>query len=158
MHWLWVNLCMVIFEGVAFDLSHNEWMTCRYLSTHTVYRYKIQLFHYLGGMAINIGKWIMENIIVMRFLTEQKDWKLLDNQPTHASCHHQMHTDWPSAIGWEILSEVSEIWSRACVFTQHCFFLPPHACRLEFKMPLPPATTKKDPGLHKGNTGSESPE
>ena len=34
-----------------------------YLSTHTVYQYKIQFFHYLG----HIGKWIQEITIFMRF-------------------------------------------------------------------------------------------
>ena len=38
-----------------------------YLSTHTVYQYKILFFlHYFGGYG-RTGKWIQENIIFMRF-------------------------------------------------------------------------------------------
>ena len=42
-------------------MQHNA-----YLSTHTVYWYKIQYFHYFRGYD-HTGKWIQENIIFMRF-------------------------------------------------------------------------------------------
>ena len=48
--------------------------------------------------------------------------------------------------------EVVHVYSES---VQHCFFLPlPHMpLEFKFKMLLPPA---KDPGLHKGNTGSQT--
>ena len=69
-----------------------------YLSTHTVYRYKIQFFLlFWGDMAIlQQQKWIQENIIFMRFCCcfklSKKIEKLWKEQPN--AHHHQMHTDW----------------------------------------------------------------
>ena len=57
-----------------------------YLSTQTVYQYKIHLFFSLfwGGFG-HTGKWIQENIIFMQFCFKlrKKIEKLLKEQPTH---------------------------------------------------------------------------
>ena len=62
---LWLNEmeCHVVNEWETFHTSHQKYA---YLSTHTVYQYKIHFFHYLGGNGLK-GKLIQENIIFMRF-------------------------------------------------------------------------------------------
>ena len=65
----------------------NQYHT--YLSTHTVYQYKIQFFfNYFRGYG-HIGKWIQENIIFLRFCCcfklSKNTEKLLNKQPTLAS-------------------------------------------------------------------------
>ena len=74
-----------------------------YLSTHTVYQFKVRKKIMGGGGGGGygyIGKLIQENIIFMRFCDcfklSKKIEKLLNKQPTHtlAKCTH-----WPSAIG-----------------------------------------------------------
>ena len=72
-----------------------------------------------------------------------------------------MHTDWPSAIGYEISLEVRFQVLIHVYFAQDCFFLPlPH---MPVGIQNAAATSKKkkkeekkDPGLHKGNTGSQT--
>ena len=64
-------------------------VTQAYLSTRTVYQYKIQgFFSIILGRYGHIGKWIEENIIFMRFCCcfklSEKIEKLSNEQPTHA--------------------------------------------------------------------------
>ena len=66
-----------------------------------------------------------------------------------------MHIDWPSAIGQKLSSEVR--FKVAHVYlAQHCFFLPlPHVpVRIQNAAAIGNKT--KEPGLHKGNTGSQT--
>ena len=145
-------------RGLHCDLSRNEWMTCRYLSTHTVYRYKIKLFHYLGGMAINIGKWILENITFHEILNWAKRlknrWTSSQHMPIAiAKCTLTglVQLVEKSCQKW-VRFEVARVYSHNIASSFHF-----HTCLLEFKMLLPSVkTTTKDPSLHKGNTGSES--
>ena len=71
-----------------------------YLSTHTVYQFKVRKKNHRGRGGYGYGKLIQENIIFMRFCDcfklSKKAEKLLNEQPTHAlaKCTH-----WPSAIG-----------------------------------------------------------
>ena len=71
--------------------------TCQ---THTVYLYKIQFFHYLGGIwpywKMDTGKHKFHEILLL-CKTKQKDWKIVEWAADTRHC--QMHTDWPSAIG-----------------------------------------------------------
>ena len=56
-------------------------MRYTYLSTHTVYQYKIVFSLFWGGYS-HLGKWIQENIIFMRFCCfklSKKIEKLLNN-------------------------------------------------------------------------------
>ena len=76
-----------------------------YLSTHTVYWYNIHFFSLWGGGGGgygHIGKWIQGNVIFMRFCCcfklSKKTEKLLDDLLAD-TCHRQMLTNWPSAIG-----------------------------------------------------------
>jgi len=63
-------------------------------------------------------------------------------------------TDWPSAIGYKISSEVRFEVAHV-YFAQHCFFLPlPHV--LAASATSNKKKKKKDPGLYKGNTGSQT--
>ena len=66
-----------------------------------------------------------------------------------------MRTDWPSAVGQEISSEVRfEV--VHVYFAQHCFFLPlPHVL-VGIHNAAATSEKTKDPGLHKGNTGSQT--
>ena len=65
-------------------------VTVAYLSTHTVYRYKILFFSLslLWGGYGHIGKWIQENIIIRQFCCcfklSKKVEKLSNEQPTQA--------------------------------------------------------------------------
>ena len=69
------------------------YITCAYLSTHTVYWYKIHFFSLFGGGGGgggygHVGKWIQENIIFKRFCCcfklSKKTEKLSNEQLTHA--------------------------------------------------------------------------
>ena len=84
-------------------LSHwqsNPVHSIAYLSTHTVYQYKIQFFFLILRGYGHIGKWTQENIIFMSFCCcfklSKKIEKLLNEQRTHAitKC-----TDWTCAVG-----------------------------------------------------------
>ena len=66
-----------------------------------------------------------------------------------------MHTDWPSVIGYEILSDVRfEV--VHVYFAQHCFFLPLPQVPVGIQNAAATSEKAKDPGLHKGNTGSRT--
>ena len=56
-----------------------------------------------------------------RFKTSKKVGGENVEQATN-TCHHQMHTDWPSAIGQEVSLEVRYEVAHV-YFAQHCFFL-----------------------------------
>ena len=103
-HWLSVGLCLVclcLFMSSASRLCHSGhtqhsvwvyvWST--YLSTHTVYQYKIIKNHYLGGNDLK-GKLIQENIIFMRFccccFKLSKKIKKTVEQATNTR-HRQLH-------------------------------------------------------------------
>ena len=66
-----------------------------------------------------------------------------------------MHTDWPSAVGSKISLEVRFEVVHA-YSAQQCFFLPlPHVpAGIQNASAISEKT--KDPGLHKGNTGSQT--
>ena len=81
---------------VACGLSFTALVS--YLSTHTVYLYKI-VFHYFGGIwpywKMDTGKHKFHEILCS--VKQQKDWKIVERT---ADTHHcQMYTDWPSVIG-----------------------------------------------------------
>ena len=65
-----------------------------------------------------------------------------------------MHTDWPSAIGQEILLEVRFEVMHA--YLAHRFFLPLPHVSVGIKNVAATSEETKDPGLHKGNTGSQT--
>ena len=72
------------------------------------------------------------------------------------TCHHQMHTDWSSAIGSEILLEVRFEVAHAYL-AQHCFFTPlPHMLVGIQNAAATSKTKTKDLCLRKGNTGSHT--
>ena len=66
-----------------------------------------------------------------------------------------MHTDWPSAIGYKISSEVRFEVVHAYL-AQHCFFLPLPHVPVGIQNAAATNEKTKDPGLHKGNTGSQT--
>ena len=66
-----------------------------------------------------------------------------------------MHTDWPSAIGQEILSEVR--FEVVHVYlAQHSFFRPLPHMLVGIQNATATSEKTKDPGLHKGNTSSQT--
>ena len=66
-----------------------------------------------------------------------------------------MHTDWPSAIGYDILLEgrfeVAHVY-----FAQHCFFIPLPHVPVGIQNAAATSEKTKDPDLYKGNTGSQT--
>ena len=99
------------------NIKHNCLFTVTaYLSTHTVYWYKIQFLHYFGRIWPYIAKWIQGNIIFMRFCCcfklSKKIEKQLNEQPTHAITKCTL----AQCSRLRNLSE-SEIWSCACIFS-----------------------------------------
>ena len=66
-----------------------------------------------------------------------------------------MHTDWPSTIGFKISLEVR--FEVVHVYlAQHCFFLPLPHVPIGIQNAAATSEKTKDPGLHKGNTGSQT--
>ena len=107
-YYLFICCCMNIYQVphlVIHPVSFTMLMVTAYLSTHTVYQYKINKNLIIGGGGgggdMAIGQLIQENIIFMRFSCwfklNKKTEKLLNEQTTHTIA--KMHTDWPSAIG-----------------------------------------------------------
>ena len=130
--WSWAWSCIgsywacawSYFRGLHCDLSRNEWMTCKYLSTHTVYWYKI-VFPLFGGYGHHYWKMDPGKHNFHEIFNWAKRLKNCWTSSRHMPIAIAKCTLTGLVPGWEILSEVSEIWSCACVFTQHCFFLPP---------------------------------
>ena len=123
-----------------------------YLSTHTVYLYKIHFFHYFGGVwpywKMDTGKHKFHEILLL-CKTEQKDWKSSRHTPLpNAHWLAQCNRLW-NLIGSETLS-------CACVFCTSLLF-PSTATRASWnsKCRCHQQNKNKNPGLHKGNTGSQ---
>ena len=126
-----------------------------YLSTHTVYQYKIQVFHYFGGYG-HTGKWIQENIIFMRFCCcfklSKKIEKLSNEQPTHAiakwTLNGLVQQAKKSCWKWDLKWHMCILHNIASSFH----------CHMPVGIQNATATSgkTKDPGLHKGNTGSQA--
>ena len=72
---------------IMFSCIHSPIWLYPYLSTYTVYLYKIQFFHYLRGIwpywKMDTGKHNFHEILLL-FYTAKKIEKLSNEQPTHA--------------------------------------------------------------------------
>ena len=122
----------VAWRQVMRKLKSKLFTQANWLSTHTCQTtqftsIKYSFFIIVGGCG-QTGKWKQENIIFMRFgccfKPSTKDWKTVKRAADE--CHHQIHTGWLSAIGWEISLEVRFEVVHAYL-ARHCFFLPlPH--------------------------------
>ena len=118
-----------------------------YLSTHTVYQYKIKKFsHYFGGIwpywKMDTGKHNLYEIFC--FKLSKKTEKLLNEQLTHAISKCSL-----TGLVQRLRSLTgSEIWSHACVFSTTCASWNSKWAATNEKA--------KGPGLHKGSTGSQT--
>ena len=68
---VWIQNLSPFFYVLPDSLKYCEWCVCiiSYLSTHTVYQYKIQFFHYFGGIwpywKMNTGKHNFYEILLL---------------------------------------------------------------------------------------------
>ena len=120
---------------------------------------KYRFFIILRGYG-HIGKWTQENIIFMRFCYCFKLAKRLKNCWTSS-----WHMPSPNAHWLDLCNRLrnlirSEIWSHTCIFSK-TLLLPSTATGAGWNSKClcckqKKEKKKKDPGLHKGNTGSQT--